>query len=269
MARTEPALRDDTSLDHFREHGWMRVPGAFAADAAAAMRATVWRALEPSGIRRADRSTWLVERPAHLQHLKDDPVFQAVGSDRTIAAIDAVLGGHAWARPADWGAFFLLFPNGRDWEVPAQGWHIDGDYAGSLSPPWGLKVHAMFGDVEPGAGGMLILSGSHRLVHAWFQAHPPEPAARAADNRRSLRRHPYIRDLHSEDDVERRIRRFHDRPEDVDGAPLQVLENTAAAGDVILMHSLLLHAPPSAHRGAQPRFLLNKDLVVGSGQISA
>jgi hypothetical protein len=36
-----------------------------------------------------------------------------------------------------------------------------------------------------------------------------------------------------------------------------VVENTAAAGDMILMHSLLLHAIPAAHIGNQPRFVLS------------
>jgi hypothetical protein len=54
-----------------------------------------------------------------------------------------------------------------------------------------------------------------------------------------------------------RIARFHERIEDVDGIPLQVVENTAAAGDLILMHTLLLHAVPAAHLGTQPRFLLS------------
>jgi hypothetical protein len=43
---------------------------------------------------------------------------------------------------------------------------------------------------------------------------------------------------------------------------LRVLENTALAGDVILMHPLLLHAPPTAHLGRGPRFLLNKDIYL-------
>jgi hypothetical protein len=53
--------------------------------------------------------------------------------------------------------------------------------------------------------------------------------------------------------------RFHERVEEVDGIPLQVIENTASAGDLILMHTLLLHAAaPAAHLGSQPRFVLSK-----------
>jgi len=226
------------------------------------MRDAVWRALGTGGIQRDDPSTWRKERPDHLQHLKSDPVFRAVGSHRTLEAIDEVLGGQRWRRPSDWGAFFLLFPTGRPWNVPADGWHVDADYRGPLSPPNGVKVHAMFGDVAPRTGGMHILSGSHRLVHRWFQEHPPTPGARGAELRTSLHRHPYLRDLCSPGDAAARIERFQERVEEVDGIPLQVLENTASAGDVILMHPLLLHAPPTTHLGNRPRFLLNKDIYL-------
>ena len=249
--------------DHFVTHGWVRIPGAFNVEDAAAMREVTWRALESVGIRRDDPSTWTKHRPDHLQHLKSDPAFKAVGSERTRAAIDEVLAGQPWAEPKDWGAFFLVFPTpGRPWAVAQTGWHLDARYIGPLSPPGGVKVHAMYGDVEPHAGGMNIISGSHRLVHRWFVDNPPEPGKRSALLRKSLHRHPYLRDLCAEDDPVARTERFHDRVEEHDGTPLQVVENTAQAGDVILMHPLLLHAPPFAHAGTQPRFLLNKDLRV-------
>lgn len=226
------------------------------------MREVVWRALAAVGIARDDLRTWTQERPHHLQHLKSDPACRAVGSTRTLEAIDAILGGQRWRVPPDWGAFFILFPATRPWNVPSDGWHVDADYTGPLLPPRGVKVHAMFGDVEPRAGGMAIISGSHRLVHQWFADHPPRAGARGAELRRSVHRHPYLRDLCAPGDAAARIERFHTRVEDVDGIPLQVLENTASAGDVILMHPLLLHAPPTTHLGRTPRFLLNKDIYL-------
>lgn len=249
-------------LKHFQEHGWVRIPSAFSTDAAAAMCDVIWAALAQAGIHRDDPSTWTIPRPEHLQHLKTDPVFQAVGTQRTIAAIDEMFQGQPWERPRDWGAFFLQFPTGLEWNVPSSGWHLDGDYLGRLSPACGVKVHAMLTDVNPRCGGVNILSGSHRLVHKWFLDNPPAPGARAAQLRKSLERHPHLRDLHTPGDPAARIARFHQRVEDVDGIPLQVVENTASAGDLILMHTLLLHAgAPSAHLGSQPRFLLNKDFV--------
>lgn len=248
--------------DHFHTYGWVRIRGAFSAGEAAAMREVVWRALAAEGIRRDDPATWRDERPDHLQHLKSDPVFRAVGSERTLAEIDEVLDRQPWRKPSDWGAFFLVFPSNRPWNVPSDGWHLDADYAGPLQPPKGVKVHAMFGDVEPRAGGMHIISGSHRLVHRWFVEHPPRPGGKAAELRKSVHRHPYLRDLCTRGDAAARIERFHERVEEIDGIPLQVLENTAAAGDVILMHPLLLHAPPTTHLGRAPRFLLNKDIYL-------
>ena len=250
-------------MDDFGTHGWVHIPGAFSPDDAAAMREVTWRALERVGIRRDDPSTWTRERPDHLQQLKADAVFAAVGSERTLAAIDAVLAGQPWKRPRDWGAFFLVFPTpGRRWGIPVGGWHCDADYTGPLVRPRGVKVHAMFGDVAPRRGGMNIISGSHRLVHRWFVENPPAPSTRGAKLRKAVHRHPFLKALCTPGDEDARIARFHDRVQDVDGIPLQVLENTAAAGDVILMHPLLLHAPPVAHTGTEPRFLLNKDLYL-------
>jgi hypothetical protein len=249
------------TLEHFRTHGWVRVRTAFSAEDAADMCHVIWAGLANAGIRRTDPSTWTKARPEHLQYLKADPVFRAIGSARTIGAINEVLEGQAWQAPRDWGAFFLQFPTGNEWDLPTAGWHIDGDYTGQLIPPYAVKVHAMLTAVGPRCGGMSILSGSHRLVHRWFTDNPPTHRARSAQLRKSLQRHPYLRDLCTAGDPEARIARFHVRAEEVDGMPLQVIENTSSAGDVILMHGLLLHAAPAAHVGATPRFLLSKDIV--------
>ena len=249
------------TVEHFHEHGWVRLPGAFGADAAAAMCDVVWAALAESGVRRERPSTWTVERPAHLQGLKTHPAFQAVGGPRLLAAIEAVMAGQAYAAPKDWGAFFLAFPSDQAWGVPASGWHVDARYTSPLRPPGGVKTLALFDGVEPRSGGTQILGGSHRLIHDWFRAHPPPPGARSADMRRLLQAHPYIRDLHTAGDAAARIARFMDRAEAWDGVPLQVVEATGAAGDVILMHPLTLHvAAPNA--GQAPRFMLSGGVTV-------
>jgi Phytanoyl-CoA dioxygenase (PhyH) len=246
-------------LEQFRTNGWVRIPAAFSSTDAAAMCDAIWSGLARASIDREDPATWTKERPEHLQHLKQDPVFRAIGSARTTSAIDAALEGQPWEMPGDWGAFFLQFPTGSEWSVPSSGWHLDGNYTGRLTPPCGVMVHAMLTDVAPRCGGVNILSGSHRLVHKWFSEHVPPQGSRAAQLRRSLERHPYLRDLCTPGDTQARITRFHERVEEIDGIPLQVIENTATAGDVILMHSLLLHAAkPDAHLGTQPRFVLSK-----------
>ena len=178
---------------HFRVHGWMRVRAAFSVDEAAAMRAAAWRALAKVGIRRSDPSTWTRERPEHLQHVKDDPAFRAVGSARLLEAIDAALEGQAYEKPKNWGALFLAFPSNQAWNVPSRGWHVDANYLSALSPPAGVRTHALFGDVASRAGGTLIVSGSHRLVHQVLQ----RQSATAGRTRRRLSEAPSRSSLYS------------------------------------------------------------------------
>ncbi len=234
----------------------MRVHQAFDAEAAAAMRDATWSALAEVGIHRDRPSTWTVERPVHLQHLKDDPAFRAVGSESLFAVIDAVLESRVYKPPGNWGALFLAFPSNADWGIPTSGWHVDANYTSPLWPPGGLKTHALFGDIMPQGGGTQIVSGSHRLVHKWFKENRPPPDARGADMRKLLRLHPYIRDLHTESNSDGRIARFMGHAEEVDGIPLQVIENTGEAGDVILLHPLVLHVA-APNKSAEPRFLLS------------
>jgi len=244
------------TLEHFRLHGWMRVRAAFSADEATAMREEAWRALARVGISQSDPSTWTKERPEHLQHVKEVPAFRAVGSVQLLEAIDAALEGQAYERPKNWGALFIAFPSNHPWNVPSQGWHADANYLSALSPPAGVRTHALFGDVASRAGGTLIVSGSHRLAHRYFTHNPPPPGARGADYRKLLQGHTYLRDLHTEGDPDERVARFIDRAEEHDGISLQVVENTGKAGDVILLHPLVLHVA-TPNTGTAPRFLLS------------
>jgi hypothetical protein len=241
----------------------MRVRRVFSGDEAAAMRAASWRLLASAGILEHDPSTWIEERPAHLQQLKEDPAFRAVGGPRLRAAIDAALEGQAYEAPKNWGALFLAFPSTDVWNVPSRGWHADANYVSALAPPAGVRTHALLGDVAPRAGGTLLISGSHRLVHKHFTDHPPPRGTRGAGYRKLLLRHPYLRDLHTDGDATERAGRFMARAEDHDGIPLQVVENTGTAGDVILLHPLVLHVAAS-NNGDAPRFLLSGGVDVPS-----
>lgn len=250
----------------FDRDGIVRLPGAFGAAEAAAMRDVVWAELERRGTRRDDPDTWHDEAPAHLQHLRSRSEFGAVWSETTLGAIAALLGPERATAPADAGAFFLLFPNPRPWRVPWKAWHVDHDWLAPKVPLRGLKVHAHVGPTVPRAGGMTLLAGGHHVVDAVVRGLPPFPAGTpgATIRRAVMRAHPYLRELGTDagDDPARhreRVERFLDREEDVLGHPVRVVENTAEPGDVILMHPLTLHTRPT-NAGTEPRLLLNKDL---------
>lgn len=244
------------NLAHFREHGWVRVRGAFDHAQARAMRGLVWQALENVGIYRDRPSTWTVERPTQLQHLKNDPVFQSVGSDTLLSAIDAILEGLPYEKPNNWGALFLAFPCSPPWRIPTKGWHADAHYASPLLPVRSVKTFALFGDIAPRGGGTLMVSGSHRLVYKWFKENPFPSGARSEQMRRLMRKQSYLRDLHSPGEDGKRIDRFMQCVEDVDGIPLQVIEATGDAGDVILVHPLVMHVA-APNNSAEPRFMLS------------
>jgi ectoine hydroxylase-related dioxygenase (phytanoyl-CoA dioxygenase family) len=248
--------RLSASLNHFREQGWMRLSQAFSREAAAEMRELVWTALVMTGTLRDDPTTWHVERPAHLQRLRDHTVFQTVGSPEVLAAIKVILGGRAYESPKNWGSLFLAFPRAGEWEIPPGGWHIDAKYTSALDPPRGIKTFALLGDVAPRGGGTLVVSGSHRLVHRWFGENPPPPDAKSADMRKLLLAHPYLRALQSTGDTAQRIARFMGSAEMDDGIPLQVVELTGSAGDVFLLHPLTMHAA-APNAGSAPRFMLS------------
>jgi len=254
LSPAAPSAGDQT-IGHFRERGWMRVRGAFGRDAAAAMRDVVWNTLARSGIERHDRSTWTIERPQKLQKLKDDPVFQAVGSERLMGVIAELLGVAALEPPKRWGAAFIAFPSQDVWGVPMRGWHADAQYLSQHWPPKSVQTFAIFGDLPPRSGATQILSGAHRLIDHWFRQHPPDAGWHSIDFRKSLQRHPYIADLHKDGDREQRIDRFM-AVEMVDGVPLQVVEATGDAGDVIVLHPLSLHVA-APNNGVAPRFMLS------------
>lgn len=242
-------------LDHFDALGWVRISGGVSAADATAMRSAVWETLAQDGIEAGRPATWTVERPSNLQRLRRHVAFRWRPTEALQHAIASIV-GTKFEEPADWGSAFIAFPTQKPWEVPHKGWHIDANYRSPLFPARGVKTLALIGNVEARGGGTLVLSGSHRLVHRWFQRHPAPPAARSAELRQLLRLHPYIDALFSVGKAEERIGRFMSCPQDDEGVPLQVVELTGRPGDVILMHPLLMHTT-APNNSPEPRLMIS------------
>lgn len=243
------------SFEHFDEHGWMCIPGGLSAADAQTMQDALWAALAEAGIDRSRPETWTVERPTNLQRLRTDQAFRWRPTAALRQAIEVIVNAD-FEEPADWGSAFIAFPSQSRWGVPHKGWHIDANYRSPLFPARGVKTLALLDQVETCGGGTQVLSGSHRLVHGWFQRHPPPTAAKSSELRDLLRAHSYIDALFRPGNAEQRIARFMRCSEDNEGVPLQVVELTGSSGDVFLMHPLLMHAAAPNNRD-KPRLMIS------------
>ena len=160
----------------FDERGFVRIPSAFTAAEASAMEDLVWAHVEArAGVIRGDPSTWNLTMVVGLGHLKTDPAFAAIGSPATVAALDDVLGEDRWVRPKNWGQLLVTFPTpDAEWTVPSDVWHTDFDYQLPPGEIAGALVFAFLTDVGPGAGGTVVVAGSHRLVRRYVEDQPRE-----------------------------------------------------------------------------------------------
>lgn len=232
----------------------MRVPAGVSAASVAAMVDALWAVLAEQGIQRDRPRTWTVERPAHLQQLRRSPAFRWHPTDALQRVLQAIMGPHFEA-PADWGSAFVAFPSQSPWAVPFKGWHIDANYRSPLVPARGVKTLALLNDVGARGGATQVLSGSHRLVHGFFERNPPPPSARSAELRSLLGHHPYLRELFTPGPGDERAARFMSG-EMQDGLPLKVVELAGEAGDVFLMHPLLMHTA-APNKRAEPRLMIS------------
>jgi hypothetical protein len=253
----------DRQRAEFDDLGFVRIPDAFSADDAAAMRTVAWRELgHRYGIREDDRATWTTEQPTGLKHTKRHRAFDAIDSGALTAAFDALIGTGEWVRPRTWGQVMVTFPNrSRPWVVPHGVWHVDFRYDAIVSGPlFGLKVFAFFGDVAPRGGGTLVIARSHRLVSRFVK---DQPDGIRTDFRRSrlrfMEHHPWLRALATPTYDAGRTVRFMDQDGDVDGIAARVVELTGTAGDVVITHPWTVHHV-AFNSGSYPRLMRGQSI---------
>ena len=193
-------------------------------------------ALTAAGIDPFDEMTWgdeegtVVKGPDGSDHpipltCRDAKWPALFASRRLLAVLNELHGGPRWRwayGAADGlGWIHIRFPiaDGRSWEPPEEGWHIDGD--ASLESRASVVALPMLTTIRAGGGGTALLRGSHRRVAARLrEGKTVRPSVLA---RKELR----------------------------EGGAGAVIEATGSAGDVLLMHPLLVHATSSAHRTTQ------------------
>ena len=109
------------------------------------------------------------------------------------------------------------------WDWEDRRWHIDGD-TGRIDTHQSVICLPMVTPIAAGGGGTALLKGSHHHVARWLH-----------DNGEwGVGNH-------------RRVRSIVQRAIEEDGLSA-VVEATGAAGDVLIMHPLLIHAVNDARR---------------------
>ena len=227
----------------FKTVGFVRLDGAVPLSDVKQMRDRAWALLEQQGFAELDRSTW---RPGPVSQLKDLRTGELPLDECPIvaAALDVVFGEGGWVPPSDWGQPLVTFPEtDGGWLMPSSVWHFDHFYAqpGEIT---GVNVFLFIDDVEPAGGGTAVVQSSPLLADRMLEQSPSIEKL-SDQNKKFLGSHPWLQGLKtkkSDRNVERN-RRYMDHDTDIDGIAARVTELTGKAGDVIVCHPALFHAP--------------------------
>lgn len=254
---TRPMRLTPEDLRHFRDHGYVRVSGAFSPSDAASMQDAWWAELAAvHRIERNDRTTW--RQPlADLKAAKRDPLQVRILTARVAGVLDDLLGEGAWDPPRDWGRTLVTFPEAGRWDVPSGLWHWDNPCGPEGRAPDSLFVVSFIGRVEPGGGGTLLIAGSHRLLARQEAALAGRRPPLAYRERRALfyGLHPWLAALCGEAaSPPDRIGAFMRDGAEIGGVPVRVVELTGEPGDMVFCHPAIVHCA-APNRTSQPRFM--------------
>ncbi|KAH8703909.1 hypothetical protein BGW36DRAFT_93739 [Talaromyces proteolyticus] len=229
--------------DHFMKHGYVRLTNCFSREKAAEWTSDVWTRL---GYSPTDKETWTSERihmPSHrYEHVK-------TFAPKAWAGICELLGGEE--RIAEWSATWndaLIVNLGtKEWEGKwpepkgLHGWHVDGDFFIHFldSREQGLLVIPLFNDIVEHAGGTMISPDAIPLLAKYLHDHPEGVSPRMVP--RGQKPPPDNNDGF----YSGLIQQCHD-----------FREMTGNAGDVVLMHPLMVHSA-SINSLRIPRIITN------------
>jgi hypothetical protein len=261
----------DEQRDEFDRCGIIRMPGAIAKSSVEEMLGIVWKSLRDRyHIHRGVAETWPEPRSrsdggpqqiggAHrflgTHHVPKSVTFEQVGNAAVCGAVDDLLGAGNWQRPERWGSLLVTFPESRSrWEVPCSNWHLDFPAAPSRSGLDGVRIFTCLAELPAGGGGTVFVAGSHKLIHSLAREGPQVRSAEA--RMRLIRAHPWVKALCSRDEKLDRVRRFMSEGTTIDGVEVRVVEIIGEAGDVVLVHPMMLHAP-ALNCSPVPRFVLS------------
>jgi hypothetical protein len=213
------AVFSQAEIEQFITDGFVILRQGFSREIAAEGREFVWRKIggwEDC----AAIDYWRI----HIRGRFSEPPFDGVMNARLESALGELLGVDRFFMHQEFGEWQVLMPGFRTEE----NWHVDGHntHHSLSSREHGLVTLFLFSDVGVGDGGTYLVKGSHATItRALAQA------TGGIDGRALNKNLPRV------------------RPDDI-------FEVTGEAGDVVMLHPLLIHGF-SSNRGKRIRFACN------------
>ncbi|KAK5107414.1 hypothetical protein LTR62_001275 [Meristemomyces frigidus] len=245
MSKYQELTQD--GVDHFMQHGWLKLSNCFSQQQADELIGTVWTRL---GMDPKDRTTWTSER---INMPKHNDFEASEFAPKAWAAICDLLGGEdrigSYNRTWNDGLIVNLgTPEGHGKEVPGgdlPGWHVDGDFFVHFlnSPEQGLLVIPLFTDINPGGGGTMICPAAIGPVAQYLHDHPEGVSPRMTSRYENPTMEP-------EDHLTWFCELAKSMPKDA------FVEAHGKVGDVYLLHPLMLHSA-SNNRLREVRIITN------------
>lgn len=228
---------DKVQVEHFIQHGFLKLESAFSADTAMQAREILWSKIGLSPAKPAEWKDPVVRVP----FLNDVAFVEAANTPRLHAAYDALAGESRWLQPTGLGTFPIRFSSQT---VPTDiGWHVDASF-GMENPnfmQWRVNVKSkgrallmlfLLSNVGLEDGPTRIRSGSHMQIARELLPRGEEGstlAELAADGFAST-------------------------------ADCEEVFATGSAGTVYLCHPFLVHAAQQ-NKGLRPRFMAQPALL--------
>ncbi|MEM1229271.1 MAG: phytanoyl-CoA dioxygenase family protein [Pseudomonadota bacterium] len=245
-------------LQEFDVRGYTRVQDAVDPDALERVREQLWCELAPFGLERDRPESFRRARPKGLQTTANDDRYDALFDEEVCACVDTLLGARRWHAPAHWGQLLLSLPVDQRWTIPSQAWHLDLPAQIPDSKRPGVQLFICVEDIQPRCGATVVASGTQQLVQSVLQAEGlPAKHGSATLRRRIANESEWFAQLLRKE----RVGPWRDEaflePHLEAGIELGVDELTGTAGDLILMHPYLFHAP-AANAGPALRIALTQ-----------
>jgi hypothetical protein len=252
MAESSFQQLSQDDIDHFMQHGWIKLTNCFTQEQVDQLTSTLWTRL---GMSPTDKTGWHTERinmPNHTTFLANE------FAPKAWAAICDLVGGED--RVADynrtWNDGFIVnfgTPESEGKDIKGQdlpGWHVDGDFFVHYldSPEQALLVIPLFTDIGPGGGGTFICPPAIPKIAKHLYDHPegvsPRMAPRAEDPKMNK---------------EKSLKFFCDIARSMPDEAF--VEVTGQVGDIYLLHPLMLHSA-SNNKLRQLRVITNPPVSI-------